>query len=102
MTEQINEQNFNEKTADGLSIVDFWAPWCGPCRMQGPIIDELSDELNDVHVYKVNVDDNQNLSSQYGVMSIPTLFIMQDGEVKETLVGLHQKEDLVRILNQYR
>ena len=102
MTEQLNEQNFNEKTKEGLSIVDFWAPWCGPCRMQGPIIDELSEELTDVNVYKVNVDENQNLAAQYGVMSIPTMFIMQDGQVKETLVGLHQKEDLQRILNQYR
>ena len=102
MAEAITDANFVEKTIDGLCLVDFWAPWCGPCRMQGPIIDELASELTDVHVYKLNIDENPDTTQRLGVRSIPTMFLMRDGEIVETIVGLHTKEQLLEVINSYR
>ncbi len=83
-------------------IVDFWAPWCGPCQMQGPILDELSGEVEGkAKIYKVNVDDNTELASQYGVMSIPALKVFKNGEVVEELVGVHQKEQLMEVIEKH-
>lgn len=102
MPEELNEQNFATKTSEGVSLVDFWAPWCGPCRMQSPIIDKLADEVSDVQFYKVNIDENPGIAQQFGIMSIPTMFIMKDGQVMETIVGLHQHDDLMNLIDQYR
>lgn len=85
-----------------VALVDFWAPWCGPCQMQGPIVDELAGEIGDKAVIaKLNVDDNQDIAGQYGVMSIPTLLIFKDGEVVEQMVGVHQKEDLMKAIEKH-
>jgi len=81
-------------------LVDFWAPWCGPCKMIGPIIEEIASELgDDVKIGKVNVDNNQELAGQFGVRGIPTIMIFKGGEVVESFVGLRPKEDLVNALN---
>ncbi len=81
-------------------LVDFWAPWCGPCKMIGPIIEEMASEMgDDVKIGKVNVDDNQELAGQFGVRGIPTIMIFKGGEVLESFVGLRSKEDLVNALN---
>lgn len=101
MVENISQNEFQAKTSEGLSLVDFWAPWCGPCRMQGPIVEQLSEERSDVNVYKINVDENQELASQLGIMSIPTMLIIKDGQIVETLVGLRQKQELENVLNTY-
>ena len=94
--ELIKEKNFKEKTSKGFVVVDFFANWCGPCRMLSPILEEVKDELKDkVEIYKVNVDDEENLARQFGVMSIPCLFFFKNGEMVEKQVGLVNKDVLV-------
>jgi len=86
---------------DKVVLVDFWAPWCGPCMMQGPILDELADEAGDSAVIvKVNVDENNELASQYGIMSIPALKVFKNGEVIEEMVGVHQKDQLLETIKK--
>ena len=76
-------------------LVDFWAEWCGPCKMLGPVLDELAEEYNGrVRIGKVNIDESQELAAQYGIRSIPTLLLFQKGQVAEQLVGLRSKRDL--------
>ena len=85
----------------GLVLVDFYADWCMPCKMLSPILEELSEEIDDVKIVKVNTDKNQELASSFGVMSIPTLPFVKDGKVIDTLVGLRQKEELERVIKSY-
>ena len=101
---EITQDNFQAEVLDAkkVALVDFWAPWCGPCMQQGPIIDELADEAGDKAVIgKINVDDNTDLAGQYGIMSIPALKVFKDGELVEDLVGVHQKDDLLAIIEKH-
>lgn len=98
---EVSDATFVEETKEGLVLVDFWAPWCGPCRMQGPIIDELAGEMDSVTFAKMDVDENPATAAQFGIQSIPTLLVKKDGEVVETLVGVHRKEQLTSILSKY-
>jgi len=83
-------------------LVDFWAAWCGPCRMIAPIIEELSDELDGkISVCKLDVDETGEIAETYGIMSIPTVMLFAHGEEKERIVGLRSKEDLLEILKKY-
>lgn len=98
---EVNKGNFDTEVlqADQPVLVDFWATWCGPCRMVSPIVEELSEELGGaVKVAKVNVDEEPELASQFGVMSIPTLVLVKDGAVAATSVGARPKEDIRRQL----
>jgi len=100
--EQIKKADFDEKVlqSDKPVLIDFWATWCGPCQMQGPIVEELSEELTDVLVGKVNVDEEPDLAERYNVMSIPTLLVFKNGEVVQKAVGLQSKENLLDMLGK--
>ena len=86
-----NQNNFNNAIANGTALVDFYADWCGPCRMVSPIVDEITKERRDITVGKVNVDDENALAMKYGVMSILTLIVFQDGKEKTRIVGTRPK-----------
>lgn len=98
MVNEILENDFKEKVANGKVLIDCFATWCGPCRMLSPIIDELAGEVSDYSFYKLDVDKNENVAREYGIMSIPTLLIFENGELKQTLVGFKSKEELKEIL----
>lgn len=86
------DDNFGQETADGLTLVDFWAPWCGPCRLVSPVIEELASDLEGkVKVGKLNVDENMKTSEKFRVMSIPTVILFKDGEAVEVMVGAQPK-----------
>ncbi len=94
---EIGDADFNQEVleAEDLVLVDFWAPWCGPCKMVAPVVEELAKEFaGKVKVVKVNVDENTDSPSRYGVMSIPTLILFKDGEALETMVGFKPKDEL--------
>lgn len=98
MAHELNNDNFNQVTAAGKVLVDFWAPWCGPCRAQAPILETLEAEDPTVTVAKVNVDDNEELAMRFGVRSIPTLIVFEDGEPKAKAVGTQSLSDLKALL----
>ncbi len=83
-------------------LVDFWATWCGPCRMIAPIVEEISDEFDgSLNVFKVDVDEAEQIAMQFGIMSIPTLMIFKNGEEQERIVGYRSKEDLTAVIQKY-
>lgn len=97
MAMQFTDQNFEAEVlkSDKPVLVDFWAVWCGPCQMMGPIIEELAKEVGDKYkVGKLNVDENRETASKYGIMSIPTLIIFKDGKAVKQFVGVQAKESL--------
>ena len=92
------EENFNELISSGVTLVDFYAEWCGPCKMMGPVLESL-DNMN---IIKVNVDENEELSEQYRIMSIPTLIFFKDGEKVKEVVGFHSKAQIEEILKEIK
>lgn len=95
----LTEENFDAVTGEGRSLVDFWATWCGPCRMQAPILEQLDGELEGrVKICKVDIDEQPELASRFGIMSIPTLLTIEDGEVLEMRVGVQSLEQLRRMV----
>ena len=102
MAVEVTTQNFEEVLKEkNITMLDFWAPWCGPCRMLGPIIDELSTENTgkDVTIAKINVEENQELAIKYGVRGIPTVVIFKDGEEQSRKVGVASKADYQTIID---
>ncbi|MCJ7605608.1 MAG: thioredoxin [Dehalococcoidales bacterium] len=100
---EIDEARFNESVikADKPVLVDFWAPWCGPCRMVAPVVEELAIEYDGkISFVKVNVDDNPKIASQYGVMSIPTLILFKEGAPVSNIVGFRPKQELKKNLDE--
>ena len=95
----LTKDNFDSVTSSGLVLVDFWATWCGPCRMQAPILDELDEQLGDkVKICKLNVDDEPAIAQRFGVFSIPTLMVFRNGEMISKEVGVHTVEQLMTML----
>ena len=95
----LTKDNFDSVTSSGLVLVDFWATWCGPCRMQAPILEELDEQLNGkVKICKLDVDDEPAIAQRFGVMSIPTLMVFRNGEIISKEVGVHTVEQLMTML----
>ena len=100
MVQVVTDANFEVETQEGVVLVDFWAPWCGPCRMQAPILEQLGGEVDEdeLRIYKMNVDENPNTARQFGIMSIPTLLFKKDGQVVKQVAGVHTKDQIKAIL----
>ena len=99
----LTEKNFTEQVLQSSTpvLVDFWAEWCGPCKMIAPVLDELADEYSGkIKIGKVNIDDHQSLATQYGIRAIPTLLVFNKGEVAEQIVGARGKRDLKASLDR--
>ena len=98
----LDDANFDTTVKSGVSLVDFWAAWCGPCKVQGPIVDEVADEMVDkANVCKVDVDQNQRISQKYGIRNIPTILILKDGKPVEKLVGVKPRNVLIKAINAH-
>lgn len=97
---KIGQKNFNEEVlhSDKPVLLDFWASWCGPCRMVGPILDEIAEEREDIKVCKINVDEEPELASEFQVMSIPSLMVMVDGKIVNRAVGAKPKAQILAML----
>ncbi|NLY51469.1 MAG: thioredoxin [Firmicutes bacterium] len=104
MVQQLSDATFEASVLEqsGVVLVDFWAPWCGPCRMVGPIVDDLAEEYaGKATIAKLNVDENQQTAMKYGIMSIPTLMIFKNGEPVDKIVGAAPKQVIAAKLDQY-
>lgn len=100
-TKEITTQSFEADIKDGVTLVDFWAVWCPPCRMQGPIVEQLSEDFaGQANIGKVDVDNNQELAVQFGIQSIPTLLLFKDGELVNKFIGLQEKETLANAIQE--
>ena len=98
----VNENEFSASIEKGVTLVDFYATWCGPCRVMADILEDVEDSLEDkAQIVKVDVDDSPNIARQFGIMSIPTLIIFKDGKLQEKHVGIWQYEDCLETVKSY-
>mgnify|MGYP001012135102 CR=1 FL=1 len=98
----LTEQNFQQRTKNKVVLVDFWATWCGPCKAIAPVLDELSAEYEGkARIVKIDVDQNPNLAAQYGIRSIPTLFVFKNGEKVDATMGMQPKAQLTALINKH-
>ncbi|MGM9886872.1 MULTISPECIES: thioredoxin [unclassified Lactococcus] len=102
MNHNITDATFKDETRNGLVLIDFWAEWCGPCRMQSPILEQLAQEYSEdqLKIVKLNVDENPNTPFNFNIMSIPTLMFKKNGQVVKKIVGVHTKTQLQEIIQQ--
>lgn len=102
--EELNDNSFNQAVlkSDTLVVVDFWAPWCGPCRKLAPVLEQIQSEFKDeVKFYKIDADKNMNTAREYGISSLPSVLIFKDGEAKEFMAGMMQKSAIVSNIKKY-
>ncbi|TYC47784.1 thioredoxin [Weissella muntiaci] len=99
--ENVTDANYETATSQGVTLTDFWAEWCGPCRMQSPVVEELAKHMDGVKFNKLDIDSNPETPSELGIMAIPTLIIKKDGQVVERLTGYTPAHQLEEILNKY-
>ena len=97
---ELGASNFDETVKEGVSVVDFWAPWCGPCRMIAPVIEELAEEFEGkAKICKVNTDEEQDIAVRFGIRSIPTIMFFKDGEVVDVMIGAASKQAFAEKIN---
>ncbi len=99
MLKHANESNFNEMTGKGLVLVDFFATWCGPCKMLGPVLEDMASDRDSIDIVKVDIDESMNLARQYGIMSVPTLVLFKDGQVIAQTSGFQPKESIQQFID---
>ena len=99
MLKHANESNFNEMTGKGLVLVDFFATWCGPCKMLGPVLEDMASDRDSIDIVKVDIDESMNLARQYGIMSVPTLVLFKDGQVVAQTSGFQPKESIQQFID---
>ena len=97
-----NESNFSDLTNHGLVLVDFFATWCGPCKMLSPVLEDLASDRSEVAIVKVDIDENENLAKSYGIMSVPTLMLFKDGQLIDQKVGFLPKELLTKWIEEHK
>lgn len=100
MVKEINTEEFKEAIKEGKVVVDFFATWCGPCKMLSPVMDNIANDLQDIKFFKVDVDKNEDIAREYGIMSIPTIIIFNNGKIVNTLVGLRSKDELLEVIKE--
>ena len=97
---QVSAQEFDQEINSGTVFVDFFAEWCGPCKMMAPIVEEIEQEIPAVKFIKVNVDDAEEIAMIYGIMSIPTFFLFKEGQLSNKMVGGHSKQEVIEFINK--
>lgn len=95
------DQTFEQDTSHGVTLTDFWATWCGPCRMQSPAVEKVANDMKNIKVTKMDVDENPETAKSLDIMSIPTLLVKKDGQVVDKIVGYHTPDQIKAILNQH-
>ena len=102
MLKHANESNFQDMTSQGLVLVDFFATWCGPCKMLGPVLEDMASDRDSIDIVKVDIDESMNLARQYGIMSVPTLVLFKDGQVVAQTSGFQPKDSIQRWIDEHK
>lgn len=102
MLKHANESNFQDMTSQGLVLVDLFATWCGPCKMLGPILEDMASDRDSIDIVKVDIDESMNLARQYGIMSVPTLVLMKDGKILAKTSGFQPKDSIQRWIDEHK
>lgn len=102
MLKHANESNFTDMTGKGLVLVDFFATWCGPCKMLSPVLEDLASDRDSIDIVKVDIDESMNLARQYGIMSVPTLVLMKDGKLLAKTSGFQPKDSIQRWIDEHK